>query len=118
MKILIADDNEVNRKLITEVIKVCDENIEYKIVNDGAETVEALAEEYFDIIILDVMMPKLSGIQVCKSVKALVPETKVIVISANKAFADEALKAGADAFLTKPINMEHLINTIKEESGG
>ncbi len=109
-KILIVDDEPQNRLLL----KLFCEKWHYKVIeaNDGKEAVEKAKEEMPDVIIMDIMMPVMDGFSATELIKknpstALIP---VIVVTALDAREDKlkGIKAGADDFLTKPIDMEEL----------
>lgn len=80
-------------------------------VNDGAEALQAVENEYFDLIILDVMLPELDGISVCENIRLQGNEVPVLILSAKNSSADRVLglKKGADDYLTKPFNLEELL---------
>ena len=110
-KLLIADDNLPNCELLDAVLS--DQGHEVAFAHDGAETLEvatAAAEkgEPFDLVLLDIMMPKLSGYEVCQRMKAdpALAATPVLMVTALHETGDieKAVDAGCDDFLSKPIN--------------
>ncbi|MEO6812961.1 MAG: response regulator transcription factor [Ginsengibacter sp.] len=78
---------------------------------DGAEALKALHNEYFDLIILDVMLPEIDGIAVCENIRLTNNEIPILMLSAKNQSADRVLglKKGADDYLTKPFNLEELL---------
>lgn len=114
-QILIADDIRENRQVLSHFLI----EMGYKIfeAGDGREALNMIMKEMPDIVILDIMMPEMNGIEVCRIVKSN-PETKMIPIIIITALSDEekhlnALNAGADDFLTKPFNIHFLKARIK-----
>ena len=129
LKILVAEDNEVNQTVIRALL----ERVGYQVtmVDDGEEALDTLIDqsEKFDMAILDMNMPNLSGLDVLKAYRFLEVDDRlpIVMLSANalpEAIA-ECLDAGADDYLTKPIDSKKLILTIdklaqpeKEKSSG
>ena len=110
-KLLIADDNHPNCELLDAVLSA--EGHEVAFAHDGAETLEVAAKHAadgvpFDLVLLDIMMPKLSGYEVCQRMKAdaALKDTPVLMVTALHETGDieKAVDAGCDDFLSKPIN--------------
>ena len=78
---------------------------------DGAEALKAIRTEYFDLIILDIMLPEIDGIAVCENIRLSNTEIPILMLSAKNQSADRVLglKKGADDYLTKPFNLEELL---------
>jgi two-component system alkaline phosphatase synthesis response regulator PhoP len=78
---------------------------------DGAAALHAVVNEYFDLIILDVMLPEMDGISVTESIRISNNEVPILILSAKNSSADRVLglKKGADDYLTKPFNLEELL---------
>ena len=78
---------------------------------DGATALKTLQGEYFDLIILDVMLPEMDGINVTETVRISNNEVPILILSAKNSSADRVLglKKGADDYLTKPFNLEELL---------
>jgi CheY-like chemotaxis protein len=105
-KILIADDNIPNVELLEAYLAEMD--CEIAVATDGQDTLDKVASFQPDMILLDIMMPKLSGFEVCKALKKD-PATRQIMIMMVTALdepgdIDRAVAAGCDDFLSKPIN--------------
>jgi two-component system, OmpR family, alkaline phosphatase synthesis response regulator PhoP len=105
-KILIADDNVQNCELIDAYLS--DEGYELAVAYDGMEAMKRVEEVQPDLVLLDIMMPKLSGYEVCQWLKSN-PQTKdipVLMVTALNEQGDieKAVRAGCDDFLTKPVN--------------
>jgi len=113
--ILIADDNQQNRELIDAYL--ADEGYDIQISSDGQETLDRVAESHPDLILLDIMMPKLSGYEVCQQLRQS-EETRDILILMVTALnepgdIEKAVKAGCDDFLTKPVNRLELLTRVR-----
>ena len=114
-KILIAEDNPEGAELLEAYLDGSDYDIE--IATDGEDTLRKVASFQPDLILLDVMMPKLSGFEVCKRIRSK-PETRDIIVHMITALdqhhdIDRAVEAGTNDFLTKPINKTELLLRIK-----
>lgn len=114
-KILIVDDIPENVELIEAYLSV--EPYDVITASSGKEVIQKLKEEKLDLILLDVMMPEISGYEVCKIVKND-PETQFIPILMLTALSEiedriKGIEAGADDFLTKPINRLELNTRVK-----
>jgi two-component system alkaline phosphatase synthesis response regulator PhoP len=107
--ILLVEDEEN----LQEALKLNLELEGYEITGayDGAEALQAVQKEYFDLIILDVMLPEIDGITVCETIRLSNPDIPILILSAKNSSADRVLglKKGADDYLTKPFNLEELL---------
>jgi len=113
-KILIADDNVPNVELLEAYLT----GFDYEIVTagDGAETLEKVKTFAPDLILLDIMMPKLSGFEVCEKLKND-PKTQGIMILMVTALSElgdieRAVNAGCDDYLSKPVNKFELLKRV------
>ncbi len=114
-KILIADDNITNVELLEAYLDGLD--CEMAVAVDGNDTLEKVAEFQPDLILLDIMMPKLSGFEVCKTLKRA-PQTRGIMILMVTALGEQgdierAVASGCDDFLSKPVNKLELIKRVE-----
>ena len=107
--ILLVEDEEN----LQEALKLNLELEGYDVTGayDGAAALNAVQKEYFDLIILDVMLPELDGIAVCETIRLNNPDIPILILSAKNSSADRVLglKKGADDYLTKPFNLEELL---------
>jgi two-component system, OmpR family, alkaline phosphatase synthesis response regulator PhoP len=85
-------------------------------VFDGAEALKAVHSEYFDVIILDVMLPEIDGITVCENIRLFNSEIPILILSAKNNSADRVmgLQKGADDYLTKPFDLMELLLRVKK----
>jgi CheY-like chemotaxis protein len=113
-RILIADDNAANRELLEAYLVDVDCEIETAV--DGRDTLDKVRQFQPDLLLLDVMMPKLSGFEVCRQLKDH-PGTSgvmVLMVTALNELGDieRAVNAGTDDFLSKPINKTALLKKV------
>lgn len=105
MTVLAVDDNPANLKLITALLAECVEQVES--CTDGQEAVDLARERKFDIILMDIQMPKMDGVTACKAIKqtTLNANTPVVAVTAHAMSGerDRLLSEGIDDYLTKPI---------------
>jgi CheY-like chemotaxis protein len=114
-KILIADDNTANVELLEAYL--ADINCEVATASDGQETLDCVQQWSPDIILLDVMMPKFSGFEVCKKIKDD-PQTRkimVLMVTALNELGDieRAVASGTDDFLSKPVQKIELLKRVE-----
>jgi CheY-like chemotaxis protein len=114
-RILIADDNGPNVELLEAFLSGVDCDIEVAV--DGRDTLEKVTSFKPDLILLDIMMPKLSGFEVCKKLKED-PATRgimVLMVTALNELGDieRAVDAGTDDFLSKPVNKIELLKRVE-----
>ena len=113
--VLVVDDNQQNLELLQAYLE--DVDCQTVPARDGLEALEIIAKDPPDLILLDVMMPKMSGFEVCKRIKKD-PKTSdipVIMVTALNEFGDieRAIDSGTDDFLSKPVNKLELLTRIK-----
>ncbi len=110
-KILIADDNESGVALLEAYLSNLDCDIQ--IATNGEEAKNAILQWQPDVVLLDVMMPKLSGFDVCKAIRAnpATRNTGILMVTAldEHSDIDRGIDAGTDDFLTKPIDQQELL---------
>lgn len=109
ISILLVEDEEN----LQEALKLNLELEDYEVTSayDGAEALRAVQQEYFDLMILDVMLPEVDGISVCENIRLQNNDIPILILSARNGSADRVLglKKGADDYLTKPFNLEELL---------
>jgi len=114
-KILIADDNLQNVELLEAYL--ADLDCEIQTAADGEQTLARVRDEVPDVILLDIMMPKISGFEVCRKLKddERTKDIQILMITALNQTGDieRAVQAGTDDFLIKPVNKLELILRVK-----
>ncbi|MEI9808475.1 MAG: response regulator transcription factor [Bacteroidota bacterium] len=107
--ILLVEDEENLHEALKLNLEL--EGYDVTSVYDGAAALTAVTAEYFDLIILDVMLPEMDGISVTETVRISNNEVPILILSAKNTSADRVLglKKGADDYLTKPFNLEELL---------
>ncbi len=114
-RILIADDNQANSELLEAYLAGIDCELEFAV--DGQDTLDKVVSFRPDLILLDVMMPKLSGFEVCHQLKGN-PRTRsimILMVTALNELGDieRAVAAGTDDFLCKPVNKLALLKRVE-----
>lgn len=111
-RILIVDDERDIAELISDVL--CDEGFETVIKNDGYAAIEEVKNNTFDLILLDIMMPNLSGTETCNKIRDIV-SCPIIFVTAKNQTLDKLLgfEIGADDYITKPFVIEELVARVK-----
>ena len=114
-RILIADDNPANCELLQAYLADVDCEIEMAV--DGQDTLDKVASYQPDLILLDVMMPRLNGFEVCKQVKEDPQNRRIMIlmVTALNEIGDieRAVAAGTDDFLSKPVNQVELVKRVE-----
>src|SRR5437016_6689258 len=114
ISILLVEDEEN----LHEALKLNLELEGYEITSayDGIQALKAIQSEYFDLIILDVMLPGIDGINVTETIRVQNNDVPILILSARNASADRVLglKKGADDYLTKPFNLEELLLRVQK----
>ncbi len=114
-RILIADDNATNVELLEAYLSEMD--CETASAADGRQTLDRVSEFQPDLILLDIMMPKLSGFEVCRTLKRdpATSQIMILMVTALNELGDieRAVAAGCDDFLSKPINKLELLKRVE-----
>jgi len=116
MRILIAEDSELNFEMLAECIGVGDHELSWS--RDGEQAIAELGAGKFDLLLLDLHMPRVDGFAVLKWVQDQGrADMNVIVLTADDARREDTMALGADAFLTKPLDLRELSAAIKVVTG-
>lgn len=113
LKILLADDEKELSRAVGTILKYS--NYDVDIVYNGKEALEKVNENIYDVIILDIMMPVMDGIQTLKEIRKNNIKTPIILLTAKSQVDDkvEGLDAGANDYLTKPFDKKELLARIR-----
>jgi signal transduction histidine kinase/CheY-like chemotaxis protein len=117
LEVLVAEDNAVNQRLAKLNLEGWGHNV--ILANDGAEAVDAYKEKEFDLILMDLQMPRLSGFEASAAIRKLekmrgITRTPILALSANvlKGVRDECVKSGMDGYVSKPVRQPELISAM------
>ncbi len=112
-KILIAEDEDITRKHLVRALKK--EGFEVVGTRNGREALDQLSREYFDVLITDIRMPEMSGIELLERMKECHPNIEVMIITGFGSInsAVEAMRKGAYEYITKPFNLDELLIKVK-----
>jgi signal transduction histidine kinase/CheY-like chemotaxis protein len=117
LKILVADDNKINRQIINTYLTKL--SCTFDFAENGLQAVEKFSQETFEIIIMDIQMPEMDGLQATKLIREIEREKGghiyivALTAGAMKEDVEQCLEAGMDEHLSKPIKMEKLYSTLK-----
>ena len=121
IKVLIADDQELIRQSLQIVLDTKEKIQVTDTVADGNEVIRSIRKDKPDVVLMDVRMPKMDGIQCTKIIKENYSDVKIIILTTfdDDEYVYNALKYGASGYLLKGVSMEELINAIETvHSGG
>lgn len=112
-KVLVVDDEEILRMLLTDTLEF--EGFQVEEAEDGEEAFEKIQSNQYDVILLDYMMPRMTGLELLERLQPLKLETPVIMLTAKAQQADQdaALAKGATYFMPKPFSPNELIELVK-----
>lgn len=115
-KILVAEDNDSNFILMTYILK---KYYQYERARNGQEAVEMVDKENFDIVLMDIKMPIMDGLEATKAIKEKHPDLPIVALTANAFDSDRqlAMEAGCSDFLAKPVSSEQCLKIIRKLLG-
>ena len=115
-KILIVDDTETMR--LAQQMMLSDEGYDLSMAVDGVDALEKIKENKPDLILMDIIMPKMNGIECCNKIKSdsNLQDIKVVMVTTKSEYEriKEAFAAGCDDYITKPINKSELVTKIRD----
>ena len=114
-KILIIEDEAAIRRVLTKILS--EENVTYQVdeAEDGFQGVEKVKSEDYDLILCDIKMPKMDGVEVLEMVKKIKPEIPIVMISGHGDLetAINTMRLGAFDYISKPPDLNRLLNTVR-----
>ena len=115
-KILIAEDNDSNFILMSYILK---KYYQFERAKNGQEAVEMAEKGGYDIVLMDIKMPIMDGLEATKAIKEKFPDLPIVALTANAFDSDRqlALEAGCNDFLSKPVSSDLCLQTIKKFVG-
>lgn len=117
-KVLVAEDSSVIQNLTKKVLQF--QNYEIDSVKNGEEVLKAIKTENYDIILMDIGMPKMDGMECTRQIRSMDDSTKsqvpIVAITGNaKNYSDEEFtNVGINEYLQKPLNFDHLVEVVKK----
>jgi DNA-binding NarL/FixJ family response regulator len=120
IRVLIVDDHALFRRGL-EMVLAEEPGIELAgEASDGAEAVERAGEALPDVVLMDIRMPRSSGIEACRAMKEIVPSTKIVMLTISDEEEDlfEAIRAGASGYLLKDIPYDEVADVVRAVHGG
>ena len=115
-RVLVVDDAANLRELLTILLEVEDDFEVVGSAADGRQAIEAAATLHPDVILLDLAMPVMDGLQALPELRACVPQARIVIFSGfeHQALAEAALQAGADAYIEKGTSVTQLVSQLRE----
>ena len=120
IKVLIADDQELIRQSLEIVLNTKEDLQVIDTVANGQEVIQSIRNEVPDVILMDIRMPKMDGVQCTKIIKENYPQVKIIILTTfdDDEFVYNALKYGASGYLLKGVSMDELVSAIHTVHSG
>lgn len=120
IRILIADDHFVVREGLKQIVAETSDIVVADEAENGLEVLDKVRKKNYDVVILDISMPGLSGLELLKQLKSEKPHIRLMILSMHpeEQYAVRALKAGANGYMTKESAPEELIDAIRRVSKG
>ena len=115
MRILIVEDNPVNQKLTERVLSKL--GYQSEIATNGLEALEAVKKQQYDLVLMDVQMPEMDGLEATRLIRKLLSTQPIIIaMTANAMQGDReaCLQAGMDDYISKPVKMDALVNLLEK----
>jgi len=120
IRVLVADDHALYRRGLEMVLGQEDDIEIVGEAGDGAEAIRRAEELLPDVVLMDIRMPRRSGIEACTAIKEIVPSTKIVILTISDEESDlyEAVRAGANGYLLKDVPGEEIADGIRAVAGG
>jgi DNA-binding NarL/FixJ family response regulator len=120
IRVLIVDDHALFRRGLEMVLAAEDDIGLVGEASDGAEAVAKAGEALPDVVLMDIRMPRSSGIEACRAMKEVAPSTKIVMLTISDEEEDlfEAIKAGASGYLLKDIPLDEVADVVRSVHGG
>lgn len=115
-KVLVVEDSKAQREMISDLLKGM--GLKVSVACDGVEALEKIEGNRPDLVVLDIIMPRMNGYELCRKLKSDAKTQNLVVVmcSAKKEEFDRywGMKQGADAYIAKPFHPEELVGTVKQ----
>lgn len=117
IRVLIVNDQNDVLKLWQRIINHYDGMECTSCATDGESAIEQVLQTHPDIILMDIMMPGMNGLDATRRLREMLPQSRIILYSAYISMSEDALRAGADEFVLMPVPPDRLIETIRRVYG-
>ena len=120
LEVIVADDHKLVREGICKLLELFDEIEVIDEVGDGLETVASVRDKFPDLVLLDINMPRMNGIEAAKKIKEISPEIKVLILTIHedREYIYEVTRVGAEGYLQKDVKPEVLYESMVEVMAG
>lgn len=120
IRVVVADDHTILREGVCSLLALQDDIVVVGEANDGAEALELLGEVAVDVVIMDIVMPRMNGLEATREIKRRWPDVKVLILSMydDDAYVQQVIQAGASGYVLKRVATEDLVEAIREVHGG
>ena len=120
IRVLLVDDHSIMRQGLNSMLEQSEEFEVVGQAKDGAEAVQAASELLPDVVVMDVRMPNMSGVEACREIMESQPDTRVVMLTASteEDAVIEAVAAGATCYLQKVSGRDELLSTLRHVAGG
>src|SRR5439155_8279430 len=107
-RVAIVDDEDSVREALTEIIEISGEFVCAGTYKDASDALAGIPKAHADVVLMDIRMPGMSGIECTRKIKSLLPTVKIVMLTAlpDVSLTKESFQAGADGYLTKPFRVE------------
>ena len=114
-KILIIEDEAAIRRVLVKILSEESKTYELAEAEDGLEGIEKIKDQDYDLVLCDIKMPKMDGVEVLEAIKKIKPEIPMVMISGHGDLdtAVETMKKGAFDYISKPPDLNRLLNTVR-----
>jgi len=114
LRILLAEDDPIDQQISTKMLRMMGHAVD--LAKNGAEAVQAVGRETYDLVVMDVQMPEMDGIQATRRIRCLYGNDLIVVFvtaSSPEIYRDQCFEAGGNEFLCKPLIVDELSSAIK-----
>ena len=117
MRVLVADDNHEFAKALAGLVRACDHEVVATVTGGGISVIQSYAQHSPDVVLLDIMQPRLNGITVCRALLSRDPAAKVVLISGSMECDHPGMAhCGASGYLQKPLLFEELREVLEHSA--
>ncbi len=113
IRVLVADDSEVVRNAVASTLESYTDIEVVGLARNGVEATEKTSELVPDVVVMDVEMPAMDGLEAARRVKQALPRVGILLISASAEYQELGIAAGGDGYLAKPFKTEELLSEVR-----